>query len=398
MTRTERAPASVGLVLLALMGASACEEVEQVQDRFRSETPHEAYLSGLEAAGLSRTALARDWIVASRRSLDEAMPVSLPFHERGTLTPEEAGAVAFRVDVPRGQTLTTDITLEAEPGARVFVDVFRVPENEQDPLRPVLSTDSVPGVFDHPVMRTGSFIVRIQPELLRGGRYDLTLRTEAQLAFPVENHGRRAIQSFFGADRDGGQRSHHGVDIFAPRGTPVLATADGTVSRVQTTNRGGKVVWLRDPVRNASIYYAHLDSQYVRSSQRVRRGDTLGFVGNTGNARTTPPHLHFGIYQRGQGPTDPAPFIIQPVGDVTPLSVDPDQLGRWVRVRAGGVRLRNAPSSTGDVLRELEDQVPVRALGGSGNWLRVRLPDGGTGWVAGSRIEPIETPLDGAGQ
>ena len=384
-----------GLLLLsALLTLSACEEVEQVQDRFRDETPHEAYLSGLRDAGLAQTALGRDWVVASRRALDEATPISLPFHERGVLTPDEAGAVAFRVDVARGRTLRADVALESEPGARVFVDVFRVPEDERDPLRPLYSTDSVPGVFEHAVMRTGSFVIRVQPELLRGGRYDVTLRTEAQLAFPVHDHGPGAIQSFFGADRDGGRRSHHGVDIFAPRGTPVLATADGTVSRVQVTNLGGKVVWLRDPARNASIYYAHLDSQYVRTRQQVRRGDTVGFVGNTGNARTTPPHLHFGIYQRGQGPTDPAPFIVPPRGVPAALSVDEPRLGEWVRVRQGGARLRTAPDAASDVRRELDGPVPLRTLAGSGDWLRVRMPDGTAGWISEGRTEPLERALE----
>lgn len=61
------------------------------------------------------------------------------------------------------------------------------------------------------------------------------------------------------------------------------------------TPRGGKVVWMRDEARGMSLYYAHLDSQHVAAGAYVRPGDTLGFVGKTGNARTTPPHLHFGI-------------------------------------------------------------------------------------------------------
>jgi murein DD-endopeptidase MepM/ murein hydrolase activator NlpD len=123
------------------------------------------------------------------------------------------------------------------------------------------------------------------------------------------------------------------VDIFARRGTPVVATSEGTVRRVEITNIGGKVVWLRDPVRNSSIYYAHLDSQVVRDGQAVMPGDVVGFVGNTGNARTTPPHLHFGIYRRGEGPIDPAPFVRRPRGTLEDLTADLAQLGSWVRLR-----------------------------------------------------------------
>ncbi|HAC07583.1 MAG TPA: peptidase M23, partial [Gemmatimonadetes bacterium] len=56
----------------------------------------------------------------------------------------------------------------------------------------------------------------------------------------------------------------------------------GRVNRVGLTNLGGKIVWVRDPVRGANVYYAHLDSQYVRDGDQVQVGDTLGFVGNTG--------------------------------------------------------------------------------------------------------------------
>ena len=92
-----------------------------------------------------------------------------------------------------------------------------------------------------------------------------------------------------------------------------MAAAPGTVTRVNETNLGGKVVWLRDTLGN-SLYYAHLDSQAVSSGMQVNIGDTLGFVGNTGNARTTPPHLHFGVYRRGEGPVDPWWFLHRPRG------------------------------------------------------------------------------------
>ena len=103
----------------------------------------------------------------------------------------------------------------------------------------------------------------------------------------------------------------------------MLATSAGTINRVSVTNLGGKVVWIRDPVRNANIYFAHLDSQVVQNGDRVEVGDTIGFVGNTGNARTTPPHLHFGIYRRGEGAVDPAPFI-RPVPRVRPATISAD--------------------------------------------------------------------------
>ena len=385
------AAALFALPLLALLG---CEEVEQIQDRFRDLTPYEAYQESLVEAGLSESALGRDWLTAGRVAMAEPAPVSLPFEEEGFITVEEPGAVAYRISIDRGQKLTAEVTLDSDEETRLFVDLFRIAASADDAPRPVFSSDSLPGVFVHEPWRGGEFILRLQPELLRGGQYRVRLRLDAQLAFPVEGHGMPAVQSVFGAARDGGSRSHHGVDIFARRGTPVVAVSAGTVSRVEVTGLGGKVVWVSDPVRSANIYYAHLDSQYVRGGDRVQVGDTVGFVGNTGNARTTPPHLHFGVYRRGEGPVDPAPFIRQPTGRLAELTVDLEQLGDWVRLESDGIRLRSAPGSGAPVLRELGQHTPLRVLGGSGDFFRVRLPDGASGYVAARLTESLGEPLN----
>ncbi|NJD18472.1 MAG: hypothetical protein FIA95_04220, partial [Gemmatimonadetes bacterium] len=374
--------------------SSACEQVEQVQDRLRDLTPHEAYLASLSEAGLGQTALVRDWVAVSLRAVQGAPAVRLPFQEEGYIAPDEAVAMAYRLRVGRGQRLMGRVTLGSDPQARVFVDLFRVPEDPADPLRPVLSADTVPGEFAYEPWREGEYILRVQPELLRGGRYRVVLRLEAQLAFPVEGHGEADIHSVFGDARDGGRRLHHGVDIFAPRGTPVLAAAEGVVSRVQVTRLGGKVVWVRDPARNANLYFAHLDSQAVSPDQEVGVGDTLGFVGNTGNARTTAPHLHFGLYRRGEGPVDPAPFLRRPRGTLEALTADLGRLGGWVRPLEGETALRSAPDPASPVLAEVGHQDPLRVWAGSGSWYRVRLAGGHEGYLPARLTEPAERPAE----
>jgi murein DD-endopeptidase MepM/ murein hydrolase activator NlpD len=384
---------TVALSLFVVLGLAACEEVEQVQDRFRDLTPYEAYQESLALAGLADAALGRDWVSAGRASMDEAAPISLPFEEEGFITAEAPGAMAYRISVGRGQKLTAEIDLESEEGTRVFVDLFRVPASKFDPPRPIYSSDSAPEKFVHEPWRAGDFILRVQPELLRGGQYRVRLRLDAQLAFPVDGHTMRSVQSIFGVDREAGRRTHEGVDIFARRGTPVLATSAGTINRVDLTNLGGKVVWLRDPVRRANIYFAHLDSQHVSNGDRVEIGDTLGFVGNTGNARTTPPHLHFGVYRSSEGPVDPSPFLRPPSGTAVEMTADLGQLGDWVRVRNDGIRLRAAPGQRAPVLRELAQYTPLRVLGGSGEYFRVRLPDSVNGYVAARLTESADHPV-----
>jgi murein DD-endopeptidase MepM/ murein hydrolase activator NlpD len=123
-------------------------------------------------------------------------------------------------------------------------------------------------------------------------------------------------------DTYGGERSdvpggwHHGDDLFAPLGTPVVAVASGTVFAVGWNEVGGWRLWLRDAAGN-SFYYAHLSgyTRLARDNRHVERGDVLGFVGNTGDAFTTEPHLHFEVHPNAtlylgyDGAVDPTSYL-----------------------------------------------------------------------------------------
>ncbi|SDB87229.1 Peptidase family M23 [Acinetobacter marinus] len=130
-----------------------------------------------------------------------------------------------------------------------------------------------------------------------------------QVAIPVQGVTHSQITDTWGAARSAG-RKHQGVDIFAPRGTPVLASTHGIVSRLGTNNLGGNVVWVVGPDRSRH-YYAHLDSYaaHIQEGDWVEAGEVLAYVGNSGNAKTTPPHLHYGIYLNGQGVVNPYPYL-----------------------------------------------------------------------------------------
>jgi len=118
--------------------------------------------------------------------------------------------------------------------------------------------------------------------------------TSGRYVFPV--YGSASFSDTFGAGRaDTGW--HHGEDIFAPLGAPILAVTDGTVFQVGWNDLGGLRVWLRDRYGN-EFYYAHLSafSQLAVNGNQVSAGDVLGFMGNTGDAEHTPYHLHFEIH------------------------------------------------------------------------------------------------------
>ncbi|MEL7207691.1 MAG: M23 family metallopeptidase [Actinomycetota bacterium] len=113
----------------------------------------------------------------------------------------------------------------------------------------------------------------------------------------------------WGFPRAGG-RSHEGADIFAPRGTPLFAVEDGVLVRVGNDRLGGTKLWLVGE-SGTHYYYAHLERYAVgvRDGARVEAGNVIGFVGDTGDAKGTPPHLHFQLHPGGGDPVNPFPLL-----------------------------------------------------------------------------------------
>jgi murein DD-endopeptidase MepM/ murein hydrolase activator NlpD len=381
----------LALVIGVVVLLSACAPSTMLRRAFPPAFPHEEYAQSLRQAGLDQTALGRDWLAAAQGALHTTLRVTPPHRETGYFAPHEPGAVAYRFDARRGQRLRFDVEVEASEPGRLFIDLFW--QGSGSDLEHVASAPAGTGRLEHDAARDGTYLLRLQPELLRGGRYTLTQRALGSLGFPVLGKDGRAVTSGFGAERDGGQREHHGIDILAPRGTPVLSVGDGIVTAVAVTDIGGKVVWVSDPARELSLYYAHLDSQAVRVGARVRAGDTLGAVGNTGNARTTVPHLHFGIYHRRDGPIDPLPFVNAPGAAPAPLVADPVALDTWRRIEGPRVTLALSPVNRAAGVVELPRDTVVRVQGATASWYRVRLPDGRSGFVPAAATRAATVPL-----
>jgi murein DD-endopeptidase MepM/ murein hydrolase activator NlpD len=139
--------------------------------------------------------------------------------------------------------------------------------------------------------------------------------TAGRYVFPV--YGPSGYGDTFGAPRaDVSGGWHHGDDVFAPLGAPVLAVADGTVFSVGWNDVGGWRLWLRDRAGN-EFYYAHLSAYTALAvdGRRVQAGQVLGFVGNTGDAEGTPFHLHFEVHPvsllflQYDGAVNPTPYL-----------------------------------------------------------------------------------------
>ncbi|MGA4440636.1 M23 family metallopeptidase [Psychrobacter pocilloporae] len=130
------------------------------------------------------------------------------------------------------------------------------------------------------------------------------LPTENSLPSPLPE---KNLTDTWGAARSQG-RSHEGIDIFAERGTPIQSTTQGIVSKVGENNLGGRVVVVVGP-GGAGHYYAHLeDYADIAPNDWVNQGDIIGYVGDSGNAKGTPPHVHYGIYINGSA-VNPYPLL-----------------------------------------------------------------------------------------
>jgi murein DD-endopeptidase MepM/ murein hydrolase activator NlpD len=223
-----------------------------------------------------------------------------------------------------------------------------------------------PGLSLNPPRRTPS---TVHPPLTAGG-----------YVFPI--YGPSSFIDSFGAPR-ADVSWHHGDDIFAPLGAPILAVADGTLFSVGWNNIGGLRIWLRDTAGN-EFYFAHLSALATRTAngEPAQAGDVIGFVGNTGDARGTPPHLHFEIhpvsmlYLGYDGAVDPTNYLqawqrLQDVPIEGVVGWAPPLGG--AAPKAGAILLQSSDISTasgldpGSLRRAVSAKAGLRSLGRSGS-------------------------------
>jgi murein DD-endopeptidase MepM/ murein hydrolase activator NlpD len=252
---------------------------------------------------------------------------SLPLADWGTITLLGETGAASTTGLPgyHGVVTALDVHLTADHGglaagsdiqvgfAEVTTQASAAPPPPTAPSTPTITTigpgargkpkapEPNPSGIPGPTRRPPT----VTPKLTAGG-----------YVFPV--YGPVAFTDTFGAFRgDVPGNWHHGDDVFAPLGAPVLAVASGTVFSVGWQPIGGNRLWLRDGQGN-EFYYAHLSAYtpFAKNGAVVQAGDVLGFVGNTGDAEGTPYHLHFEIHPVGMlgygydGAVDPTSYLM----------------------------------------------------------------------------------------
>jgi murein DD-endopeptidase MepM/ murein hydrolase activator NlpD len=218
-----------------------------------------------------------------------------------------ATAEAVAVPAPTNPTTTPHEPIPSQPGGdRTGFPGRPTPPAAAAPARPAPSAPREPG---HSIPGAPPELVRPAPEV--------TARlSQGGYVFPL--FGPAAFGDTFGAYRgDVAGKWHHGEDLVAPAGTPVLAVADGTLFSVGWNDIGGWRLWLRDRGGN-EFYYAHLSaySPLAVAGTSVKAGDVLGFVGNSGDADGGVTHLHFEIHpvellhMGYDGAVAPYPFLV----------------------------------------------------------------------------------------
>jgi murein DD-endopeptidase MepM/ murein hydrolase activator NlpD len=125
---------------------------------------------------------------------------------------------------------------------------------------------------------------------------DIEYLRSRQIIVPVAGADMARVEDSFNDARDG-DRVHRAIDILAPRGTPILSADNGRIVRMTTSALGGISMYTIDPEQRIVYYYAHMDhyNDAMSPGKTIWKGDTLGFVGTTGNAPKNTPHLHFQV-------------------------------------------------------------------------------------------------------
>lgn len=363
-------------ILATIFLICSCSKLQKISDSVLQPTARERYQRDFKDAD----SLFKNWKNAVNIAKQNKLTIGLPFTITGTFHENTSQALGYEINLERGEVLTIDMLQEVD-SSQIFIDIFNFENDSLSAQKPIVSNEWQKNKLQFDPKTSGRYKIVIQPELKAKTSYNLKIYTQPTLKFPVVGKQNSSIQSFWGASRSGGSRSHEGVDIFAARGTPVVAISNGIVSSAGERGLGGKQVWLKSSLFGISIYYAHLDSIAVKSGKQVKVGDTLGFVGNTGNARTTTPHLHLGIYTNA-GAINPLPFI--KMKDIPSINSEIYESQGVTTKRQN--QLRSGPNVSYEKLATLGSKETVQIIGKSQQWFQVKVQDTLEGFMHESLI------------
>jgi len=354
-------------VLFFVIALAGCSKINKAKDLLTKPSAQEIYKRDLNI----NDDLFNLWEIEKQNALvNDSLRIDLPYQESGRFFPKSFSVYSYLIELHRGDLLTVAVKLDSS-SSLTFIDVFSFQNSE---FRHIHSSDFGKQHIDLEITEDHFYKVIVQPEIEASSHFNIKINRSPTYVFPVAGGKNHDAQSFWGAQRDGGKRSHEGVDIFAKRGTPVIASTAGRITYMGEKGLGGKQVWLRDQKRGQSLYYAHLDSISSITKKSVKAGDTLGFVGNSGNAKTTPPHLHFGIYRSNLGAINPYHFIEQNNKQLL-------QHKNFLQTQILGIvnqnaNLRNSNSlKNSEIIQKISKGDTFQILGKTADWYHIKTSD-----------------------
>lgn len=362
------------IIILILSAIISCDGLKMPRNIFETSerVKYERSFSGADS-------LLVKWKSNFSSAANNQLNIADDFVSTVSVSNSDISALGYSLELKKGDKLIVEAKTE-NLAPKIFVDIIDKNSGSDKTESHIIKNQ----MFTKIAENSGIYKIVIQPEIDYRGTFQLKIYTQPSLGFPVAGKGNSSVQSFWGASRDGGGRSHEGIDIFASRGTPVVAIADGFVTRTGNQGLGGKQVWLRDGLLGNSYYYAHLDSILTESGKKVKTGDTLGLVGNTGNAKGGATHLHFGIYT-SRGAVDPYPFVRKRSVPSDPKnSTIKNYSERYIKA---GSNLRTGPGTQYDIVSNIGSKTSVKVLSFSGSWYHVKVQNGAEGFITAARLE-----------
>ena len=271
--------------------SSHSEELSVVQDQLEEQAVQMYMMGGFNTPG----------IIFSASSVDQVMTTT-EFLNSATIGGQQSinDLVAARSELTRYQDDLDQVHVELKEAEVVALDIVNRQESAMDAEQQAYAELS-----DRCKELTAQREREIEEARARAAQRASGSVQVGSFICPF-TPGRTSFIDSWGFPRSGG-RSHKGVDMFAARGEPMYAVQSG-VARVSSNSLGGITVYLSSDT-GFRYYYAHLEGTAFSGSKRVSQGETIGYNGNSGNARGTSPHLHFEIRPGGGGAVNPYPTV-----------------------------------------------------------------------------------------
>lgn len=353
------------LFFIFILFVSSCSQLEKAEDLITGLSEKEKYQKEHQISD----ELFKIWEEQADKALKDSLEIELPYREAGVFKPRNFAVYSYQTYLMPGEVIQLKTATDTA-STLIFSELYKKAERSGE-FSKITSGDPGSKNLNFEIEEKGLYKIVVQPEIEANSPFQISIQKSPAYLFPVIEGENSDIGSYWGDIRDGGKRDHKGIDIFANKGTPVVAATDGRIRFTGEKGLGGKQVWLRDRKRSQSLYYAHLDS-IKPGLNSVKAGDTLGFVGNTGNARTTPPHLHFGIYKSNLGAVDPLGFVYR-TKDIEGENDFTLEISSRLKVSSQKANLRNKPaSSNSKVIKTGSYGETLYVQGKSEDWYHVR--------------------------